>query len=391
MEVNMSSAAPRVANMLLAIVSAILAVAIIEIGIHVLVMSGQFPAMLKQLGKSQPIFDKYSGSGLYYSHPYVSYDMRPGYQNDRVKINASGFRGDPLEIPKPADGVRIFALGESTTYGIFNAQDETWPHHLQKHLRSKYPGSNLEVVNAGLVSATTADNLARLLLRVIPLGPDILIIYHGYNDLAPRMFNGFDSDYYHFRRTPVTERHILSSFYVVRVLTNAILSDEVSLMNTNLLEHTWRMENLPALDGDKIYNFQRSNNSTFERNLDYMISAVIGRGVQVVLATFGFDGSKKNWNPLMPDQLWGAGIEQNNRAVRTLAAKHGVPLCLFAERAASDHSMFDDSIHLTSHGNAVLAECVAAALESRGELKGLLERRGAKYKAPEGEAERIRG
>ena len=100
-----------------------------------------------------------------------------------------------------------------------------------------------------------------------------------------------------------------------------------------------------------------------------MISVAIARGVHVVLATFAFDEAKKNWNPLMPDPLWGPGIEQNNRAVRALAGKHGLPLCLFAEQAASDHGMFDDSIHLTSYGNAVLAKCVAAALESREELK----------------------
>ena len=71
----MSTMTSRAANILLAIVAGLLAVAIIEISIHVLVLSGQFPAMFKQLRKPQPVFDKYSGSGLYYSHPYISYDM----------------------------------------------------------------------------------------------------------------------------------------------------------------------------------------------------------------------------------------------------------------------------------------------------------------------------
>ncbi len=369
----MSLMSSRAANVLLATISGLLTVLILEISLHVLVTSGQLRTAFKQLHAQQPVFDKHSGSGLYYSHPYISYDLRPGYSNDRVQINSSGFRGDALHIPKPEGRVRIFALGESTTYGIFNKQDDTWPYLLEKQLRSTYPSSDLEVVNAGLVSATTAENLVRLLLRIMPLEPDILLVYHGYNDLAPRMFNGFDADYYHFRRTPITEKSFLSNFYTVRIIANAFLANDVRLANTNLLEHTWRMENLPSLDREKIANFRRSDNSAFERNLDYMINIAVSMGVHVVLATFAFDETKENWNPLMPDQLWGLGIEQNNRSVKALATKYRLPLCPFAEYAAGSHDLFDDSIHLTMSGNAALAKCFAAKLERRRELSGLLE------------------
>jgi hypothetical protein len=60
----------------------------------------------------------------------------------------------------------------------------------------------IEVINAGLVSATTAESLVRFYLKVVDLSPDMIAIYEGFNDIAPRVFNGFRADYYHFRKTP---------------------------------------------------------------------------------------------------------------------------------------------------------------------------------------------
>jgi hypothetical protein len=43
-------------------------------------------------------------------------------------VNASGFRGDAIAIVKPPGGIRIFALGGSTSLGVASACEETYPY-----------------------------------------------------------------------------------------------------------------------------------------------------------------------------------------------------------------------------------------------------------------------
>ncbi len=76
-------------------------------------------------------------------------------------------------------------------------------------------GTNkIQVVNAGIVSVTTAESLHRLFVDILPIEPDMIILYHGYNDLVPRMFNEYSDDYYGFRKIPVERKSLLGKSYL---------------------------------------------------------------------------------------------------------------------------------------------------------------------------------
>ena len=102
-----------------------------------------------------------------------------------VPINNFGFRGRDMSADKHG-GYRIFVVGESPVFGtMFRAGETTWPEALQKLFDASLRcDRKIEVINAGVPAAGLSDNLVRIQRFILPLKPDMLISYHGYNGLA---------------------------------------------------------------------------------------------------------------------------------------------------------------------------------------------------------------
>jgi lysophospholipase L1-like esterase len=353
----------RTARILLVLLAVIIALALSEIGLRAIERLGYFSHFFKTLNSAYTPFDVKTGEGLYYSHPYISYDMKPGYSiPGEVAINSLGYRGEEFDAVKPPGVYRIVALGGSTTYGIGLNDDETYPYYLQKELRERLGTDKVEVINAGLVSATSAESLSLFLFKVLPLDPDMVIFYEGYNDLPPRMFDGYSDDYYHFRKNPENRFSWLSQSLLYRVAASGFRAT-LHYPNTTLLSEIWRFENLPREDSKKIENFNSTSSAVYERNLDYIIALARAKDITVVLSTFVFDDDAPDWNDYMPGELWGKGIGQNNEAVKELAGKYGLPLIDLYSYGLGNKHIFLDSVHLTAEGNdeaaAVFADTIA--------------------------------
>lgn len=130
-------------------------------------------------------------------HPYALYQPAPGlFARGHRQHNALGFRGP--ELREGADLFRIFALGGSTTYS-WRVDDpaDAWPAQLEALLRER--DARIEVVNAGLPMGTTAEALATLQYRVLPLEPRLVILHTGLNDSFPILMSGYRPDYSHDR------------------------------------------------------------------------------------------------------------------------------------------------------------------------------------------------
>jgi len=99
-----------------------------------------------------------------------------------VRINALGFRGPEIERDK-GPHYRIFALGESTTYGVTIGPDEQpWPEVLENLIRSELAcDAPIQVVNGGVPGWNLRHQLKRLDGDILPLRPDLILTYHGYN------------------------------------------------------------------------------------------------------------------------------------------------------------------------------------------------------------------
>ncbi len=60
-------------------------------------------------------------------------------------------------------------------------------------------GWAVEVLNAGVPGWVSTENLLNLQLKVLPLEPDIVVVYQGRNELFPQCYNNFVPDYSHYR------------------------------------------------------------------------------------------------------------------------------------------------------------------------------------------------
>ena len=126
--------------------------------------------------------------GLYINTPGERPQLKPGARLRgllySISINSMGFRGPELASVKPENGLRIWCVGGSTTFDIFAPDDErTWPALLQQRLQQALPHRTVEVVNAGIPGEIFAGSAEDLQRKGADLGVDIVVVYHGPNDM----------------------------------------------------------------------------------------------------------------------------------------------------------------------------------------------------------------
>ena len=95
-----------------------------------------------------------------------------------VSHNALGFRGPEVAPVKPSGKLRVLVLGDSFTYGIGVADDETF----SARLAALDP--RLEVLNAGVNGYGTAQELLLLRDQGLGLQPDVVVIAFFWNDVG---------------------------------------------------------------------------------------------------------------------------------------------------------------------------------------------------------------
>ena len=100
-----------------------------------------------------------------------------------VSLTFHGLRGDKVKVRRAPGTLRLLFLGGSTTYGVFNADDATFPFLTANILKEKMPGVSVEAINAGHCGLTSSGE-ARTLEKMLYLRPDIAVVMTGYNDSA---------------------------------------------------------------------------------------------------------------------------------------------------------------------------------------------------------------
>jgi lysophospholipase L1-like esterase len=101
---------------------------------------------------------------------------------ETAAINNLGFRGPNFTPGKSSTKFRVVCLGESSTFGYRNGDDETYPFLLQKLCnRDRLP---VEVINAGFPYYNTGSILSLLRNEILTYGPDLITLYAGYNDTS---------------------------------------------------------------------------------------------------------------------------------------------------------------------------------------------------------------
>jgi hypothetical protein len=222
-----------------------------------------------------------SGSTNIY-HPFLRSLAKPGFtkiMHGSYSVllwhNSQSFRSDEITIKKPAGTFRICCVGGSAVYDTRVDIKDAWPTQLQAMLRKKFPSKKIEVVNAGLPGRTSADSLVNVGLRILPLKPDVIIIYHGINDPKPNAIPGFSPDYSNWY-----EKQWSLSFRMI----NSIIDHSMLLAYIRI--HLMPLINRGLRDNEAGLILERTD--VVSENLQSIIAMAHRQGCKVVMSVFGY-------------------------------------------------------------------------------------------------------
>ena len=270
-------------------------------------------------------------------------------------------RTGDIVVPKPVDIFRINCIGASTTGNYIDCEGKTYsyPLELEKILQSKY-GGKIEVNNCGQGGYNSAEILVRFLLQVLDTNPDVVVIYHAYNDARAYLTLDFESDYSHLRRN-------LGETYWKFDLASKIPNTPLKFLNF-LIEKWMPIDSRNSLL-EQVSKGLFSQNSdpkeglkTYERNIQYIIDICLARKIPIVLNTychFLHDAIKDE--PL--HVLYGEIVKAENDVMQSLAKKNNLVIVDNASLIPKDEKYFVDSIHFTPEGMTLLAKNISDEIE----------------------------
>jgi len=317
------------------------------------------------------------------AHRHLGFALVPGYRNGANRHNALGFRGEEVTIEKPAGVMRIACCGGSTTYGEGTKGNlqVSMPFLLQQSLRAD--DRAVEVINAGCPGWTTLETLINFETHLLELQPDWVVVYHGINDVLPRMVwpqIAYRADWSGWlcRNEHVVEASLLERSTLARILmvNGGALEPHGSLLRI--------IGDVPATSYSFLFRGQRLNGTYpagifrevpieqmlaanppvfFERNLRTLIAAAAAHGVRVLLTTFAY-GTGFPQRPYIGHPAVQAAIDASNDVVRRLGRDTATPvLDLAPELTAED--LFTDGVHFTAAGNRRRAELLRQFFRAR--------------------------
>lgn len=119
--------------------------------------------------------------------------IRPDWVNDGVGLRGRrgqragrqfllpGFRPAEIARKKPEGALRVVALGDSTAYGLYVGGDAAFPARLGSEL-ARQTGRSVEALNLGC-AGFASDRVLALLPTALALGPDLVVVYVGHNEM----------------------------------------------------------------------------------------------------------------------------------------------------------------------------------------------------------------
>ena len=192
--------------------------------------------------------------------PYVMFHARPNsraYDSQKqgrsgekslVITERHGFRyAEELSLAKPAGETRIFVLGGSVIfYGLSN--DTTICGVLERLLNEELTtagreGEVIKVINAGIVSGDSDQELAVLVHHIAELSPDVVLVIDGFNELWTRLYYeprfGYPYNWSSFENAYRNNRMIRQAFDELDPLDYLLAMSKVATR----LNPAWTLEN----------------------------------------------------------------------------------------------------------------------------------------------------
>jgi lysophospholipase L1-like esterase len=297
----------------------------------------------------------------------------------RATTNAMGFRGPVVSAAKPAGLLRIELFGGSSTFGWGVDDSQTIDGYMRDLLSREYPGRRFEVVNLSFDAYDSYQDLNRFLSDGLSLGPDIVIVNSGLNDVAAARFPNLQE---HDPRTLIWEADLR------RLRDERARGDPTpwtSLKHYSylarlggMLRHVWTHRAHRQERATEVPNFQAAE--YFERNLRRFANMAASHGAAIILSTPPSAlGLRFAPHDTSSRAYWVRDATTTQQVRDTMAARmlaladslraEGTRVAYVCHTLPAD--VFLDDAHLASAGNLELARDFVA------DVTGLLDRRPA--------------
>jgi len=308
----------------------------------------------------------------YMHHRYIGYIPTPNWTKNENYHNSLGFRGEEIPIPKPDGEYRIVCMGGSTTYTA-RVQDPklSYPAQLEAYLRQE--GYNARVINCGAEGWTSYETLANLEFRLLELDPDLIVVYHGFNDLymrlvwPPEAYDGDNSGAF----APAVSEIFMPPIVEYSTLIRAVLirtgwSDPHTALHRahhsysptfygfeyrdQLLDGTYPSGIFQEVPAREMVETNRPVH--FRRNLLNIAHLAKANGIGVVFASFAVCPQPPE-PPILSNEETAFGFDEHNAIVRQVSKETASHYYDFAAEFPSTAMYFRDECHLNAQGAAL--------------------------------------
>lgn len=314
-------------------------------------------------------------------HPYLPYVYKPHavmgnvqaspyplhkgrFEIRAVRTNNIRFFYEDVEPRKQPGTVRVMCLGASTTansiWAVGDPKEYAYPLCLREALARSLGAGRCEVLNCGMGGWTSAEILVNFALNLIDLRPDVVIFYHGLNDLEASLTAPFAPDYAHSRKNfgEAYARIRLASY-----LPNLRAWKSYAYLKGRFLGFgnvRWDLlSSVRAKPADLDNPFMGLE--TERRNIEHLIHLCRANGIDVILSTFAYHV----YHQVRDDRRilkYQEGVRMENDMLRGLAGCHSLPLVDIAALIPDDDAYFVDTVHFTPAGMQFLADRFASRL-----------------------------
>ena len=317
-------------------------------------------------------------------HHYLGYFPTPNLQIGENRHNSLGFRGEEISVRKGADKYRIALVGGSTTYST-GVEDyrHSYPYQLEEYLHENGYES-IEVINAGVGAYTTYNSLINIQFRVLPLQPDLIIIYQGINDVEARLVyphseylgdnSGFLAPFVSDTRMPEIWQYS-TALRILGIRAGYMKShSDVDWHRRPMAASSMRSE-FRSQWGRGIYPsgifaevsvmeiLETNTPVHFERNLRNMLAVADTFEAKTLLVTF-VTSTEFNSSTVASDEYIFA-LAQHNEVTRNVADSTVAELFDMAKIFPDDPLLYTDGAHMNKEGNRLRAQLIGNFIINR--------------------------
>jgi len=238
------------------------------------------------------------------------------------------------------------------------------------------------------VVGVAGESLINFEFRILDLAPDIIIIYHGINDIHPRLvwppesYTGDNSGSRIHSQTDVFVPSIFERSTLLRILmirTNLTLPHATFERTVNKLPATFYgvlfreqkyQGNYPEgiftkVSGAKM--LQTNQPKYYERNIRNIVAIAKMHGIKVVLSSFAYSSLFTDM-PRVSSEEYISAYEETNELTKSISISTNTHFFDFANVFPTDKELYEDGRHVNEAGSQLKAQLFCSFLLKSGLL-----------------------